>query len=400
MRLVQSVRSSAVRTALLMCAIFFAAGLTIAAIGPSLPVLATRIGVDIAALGGLFTAFSAGVIVAQLVIVRASQRFGERAALGGSMLLMSVGSLMIAQSSILVLLFGSALLAGAGFGGVLSTGNTLVAGLFPGQSAVALNGINLFFGVGSIVGPALAAAANARFGAPHQAIWVSASMMIVLFLTVALVSAQRSAPAASGHDAPQRSAPVRSWLFGFLLLVYVGTEIGFGAWLTLYMATSAGLDIAQGALVVSGFWLALTGGRALAAASGSRLRAPDLLMICLFGLLLGAAVLSLSIGHLALTVAGVLLFGLSCGPVFPTVLAILTGSAQGAKATSRALALGNTGGMLLPALIGLLLARVGPLAVTMVLVVAALSMIGLAIATRRQPAQALLPGSAECVPAE
>jgi fucose permease len=383
-----------------MCAIFFAAGLTIAAIGPSLPTLATRIGVDIAALGGLFTAFSAGVIVAQLVIVRASQRFGQRAALGGSMLLMSVGSLLIAQSSVLVLLFGSALLAGAGFGGLLSTGNTLVAGLFPGRSAVALNGINLFFGVGSIVGPALAAAANARFGAPQQAIWISAGMLIALFLAVAWASAQRSASAAGRQGAPQSVAPVRSWVFGFLLLVYVGTEIGFGAWLTLYMATSAGLDIAQGALAVSGFWLALTGGRALAAASGARVRAPDLLMICLVGLLVGAAVLSLSIGNLALTVAGVLLFGLSCGPVFPTVVAILTVSAQGERATSRALALGNMGGMLLPALIGLLLTRVGPLAVTMVLVVAALSMIGLAISARREPAEARLPGSAECMPAE
>jgi hypothetical protein len=45
---------------MIICGVFFAVGLTITAIGPSLPVLAARLGVDIAALGALFTSFSAG----------------------------------------------------------------------------------------------------------------------------------------------------------------------------------------------------------------------------------------------------------------------------------------------------------------------------------------------------
>src|SRR5258706_10658630 len=83
------------RTATIMCGVFFAAGLTIAAIGPSLPVLAARIGVDIAALGGLFTTFSAGGMIAQMGVVRASQRFGQRATLVAGLMLVFGGIVAI-----------------------------------------------------------------------------------------------------------------------------------------------------------------------------------------------------------------------------------------------------------------------------------------------------------------
>ena len=84
--------SAAYRTAIVTCGVFFAAGLTLAALGPSLPILALRIGVDIAALGGLFTATSVGVIIAQLGVVRAGRRFDQRTILAASVLLMGVGS--------------------------------------------------------------------------------------------------------------------------------------------------------------------------------------------------------------------------------------------------------------------------------------------------------------------
>ena len=261
------VSSAAYRTAIVTCGVFFAAGLTLAALGPSLPILALRIGVDIAALGGLFTATSVGVIIAQLGVVRAGRRFDQRTILAASVLLMGVGGMAIAQGGALSTLFAAALLSGLGFGGVVATGNTLVARLFPGRSAAALNGINLFFGVGAMVGPAIAGAANARFNAPQLALWVGGGLMAAL-APVVLGAAARSVSGAASTSGARVAAPPRSWLFGLMLLVYTGTEIGFGAWLTLYMVSSAALDLVSAALVVSGFWLALTSGRALAATLG------------------------------------------------------------------------------------------------------------------------------------
>jgi MFS transporter, FHS family, L-fucose permease len=385
---------------MIICGVFFTAGLTIAAIGPSLPVLAVQIDVDVAALGGLFTTFSAGVMLAQLGVARASRRFGQRATLAASMLLTGAGCLAIAQGISLLALFGAALLGGFGFGGVMATGNTLVAQLFPSGSTAALNGINLFFGVGSIVGPSLAAAANARLSAPQIALWIGAGAMAALSPVVLGAVAGGAGGAATARAGARSAAPVRSWLLGFLLLVYTGTEIGFGAWLTLYMISSAAMDVASAALVVSGFWLALTSGRALVVALGARISAHGLLRLCLGGLLLGAVLLALGIGNIALTLAGVLLFGLSCGPVFPTIVALVASSAGAAAATSQVLLLGNCGALLVPALLGVLLTRYGPPAVTALLVLAALLMIGLGVAAMRPRPEAALPEEADCIPAQ
>lgn len=373
----------AYRTAAITSALFFAAGLTIAAIGPNLPALASRIGVDVAALGGLFTAFSAGVIAAQLAMVWMNRYLGQRMTLAASALLMGLGSAAIAQGIGLVALFAAALLSGFGFGGILAMGNMLVAQLFPLRSAAALNVVNLFFGIGSIIGPALVASTNTRFGLPLLAIWIGTGVLVALFPFILIVLSRGTSAATTVPRSTQSRASGRSWLLGFLLLLYTGTEIGFAAWLTLYMVASAELEVANAALFVSSFWVALTGGRALAALLGVRLHTATLLRLCLSGLLLGALLLALGIGNATLSFVGVLVFGLSCGPVFPTVLALVATSSQSSAATGVVLALANGGGMLLPALLGLLLTQVGPSAVVGQLILAALLMIILGIAAMR-----------------
>ncbi len=249
------------------------------------------------------------------------------------------------------------------------------------------------------MGPALAAVANTHLKAPQIALWVGAGAMAALSPVVLGAVGSAAGGVTSASAGARGTAPTRSWLLGFLLLVYTGTEIGFGAWLALYMITSVALDVASATLVVSGFWLALTSGRALAATLGVRISAHSLLRLCLGGLLLGAALLALSIGSVALTFAGVLLLGLSCGPVFPTVIALVASSAHGGAATSRVLVLGNSGALLLPALLGLLLTRYGPPAVAALLVLSALVMIGLGAAAMRPQPEALVPRDADCAPA-
>jgi fucose permease len=135
---------------------------------------------------------------------------------------------------------------------------------------------------------------------------------------------------------------------------------------------------ASAALIVSGFWLALTLGRALGAMLGLRLTAAQLLTSSRLGMLIGAILLVLGVGDRAISIAGVLCLGLSCGPVFPTVLAIVTTTARNSAATtSIVLAIGNGGGLIIPVLIGVLLARYGPSAVAGLVFIAVLAMLAL-----------------------
>jgi MFS transporter, FHS family, L-fucose permease len=373
--------AAARRTLVLACAAFLAAGVTLSGVGPALPLLALHIEQDIAVLGGLFTAISLGIILTQFGAGLASARFGQRVVLAIGMLLMGGGGIGVTFGLSLPILLAGALLFGIGFGGVLAAGNVLVGQLFPIRNAAALNGVNLFFGVGSMLGPAIAGFAGLRLGAPQTAIWVGAGLLLVLVPIILIYAAQPPTQAArqSGQERPQQRST--GWLLAVMLLIYIGTEVGFSGWLTVYLITGSNMAPANAALIVSGFWLALTLGRALGTVLGLRLTAVQLLTSSLLGMLLGAILLVLGVGDSVTSIAGVLLLGLSCGPVFPTVLAIVTTTARNSAATtSLVLAVGNGGGLIIPVLLGVLLTRYGSSAAAGLVLVAALSMLALCAA--------------------
>ena len=147
-------------------------------------------------------------------------------------------------------------------------------------------------------------------------------------------------------------------------------------------------------LVASGFYLAITLGRMGAAGLGTKLSAERLLLVNLIGAVLGGLVVLLGVGNSALTIAGVLLLGLSFGPVFPTVIAILTAyfAADAGKAVSIVIASGSLGGTLIPLLQGILLKEVGAQALVQLVVVVTFSMLLLLglftmVERRKEPAQ-------------
>jgi MFS transporter, FHS family, L-fucose permease len=332
-------------------------------------------------LGGLFTAISLGIILTQFGAGLASARFGQRMVLAAGMLLMSSGIIGVTFGRSLPILLAGALLFGIGFGGVLAAGNVLIGQLFPSRSAAALNGVNLFFGVGSMLGPAIAGLAGLRLGAPQTATWVGAGLLLALVPIVQIYAARPRAQAAkqSAQERPQQRST--GWMLAILLLIYIGTEVGFSGWLTVYLITGSDMAPASAALIVSGFWLALTLGRALGAVLGLRLTAAQLLTSSLLGMLIGAILLVLGVGDSVTSIAGVLCLGLSCGPVFPTVLAIVATTARNSAATtSLVLAIGNGGGLIIPVLLGVLLARYGPSAAAGLVLVAALTMLALCAA--------------------
>ena len=209
MELTHQIGTAPRRMLALACGVFLTAGIILAGLGPTLPHLAHHVGYDIAALGWLFTAISAGVVLAQFGAGPASDHFGQRPVLSAGMLLMSGGAVGVTLGWSLAALLAGALLTGIGFGCVIAAGNTLVAGLFPARSAAALNGVNVFFGVGSMIGPVVAGVAGARLGMPQAALWIGAGLLIALAPTVLgrmAFSRPQTAAAESEQAAPRSAA--------------------------------------------------------------------------------------------------------------------------------------------------------------------------------------------------
>lgn len=373
--------------------IFLAGGVTLASLGPALPQLAQHVRLDVAALGGLFTAISAGVVLAQFIVGRAGERYGLRVVLAGGMLLMGLGALGISLAGHAWLLFACALLGGFGFGNLITAGNVLVVALFPGRSAVALNAANVFFGVGAVLGPALVGLAGAQLAAPHAALWVGAAALLALAPVIFTAPQPHVQRAHSGVPQPV-ARPHEIRMRGLLMLLYTGTEVGLGGWVTLYMIAGNGLAPADAALVASGYWLALTVGRALGAAAGLR-RSPQALLGISLGLaLLGGVLLAAGVGRLGATLAGVLLLGLSFGPIFPTMLVLITRAAAGsARAMTTALVIGNCGGLVIPSALGLVLSRAGPQAMGAAVLGAVGLLAGLTLATELGAARTAAPAA-------
>ncbi|HZU87381.1 MAG TPA: MFS transporter [Anaerolineaceae bacterium] len=347
---------------------FFTLGVIVAAIGPALDELTLQTGSSLTAIGGIFMAISLGALVAQLVGGQLVDRAGPRRLLPAAMLLMSVGAFGITQARALWVCLLCAGVSGLGQGMVHIASHVMISGLFADKRAAALNFMNVFFGVGAFAGPALAGLTLREFHTALPSILAGAGF-VLLFIPLALAWLPREA----GKHIPTEEmrgemltqgnpyTSLRLWLFGTILLLYVGIEIGMGGWSSTYLQRTVQVPPETGAAVTSGFWLALTVGRVVATFLGTRISARVLLGSSLLTTIAGCLLLGLGYGGLEGSVAGILLLGFGYGPIFPTTIALVTTTFQHAagRATGVVVAMGSTGGMLLPWLLGALIEGVG-----------------------------------------
>jgi MFS transporter, FHS family, L-fucose permease len=383
---------SARGTMVASCMSFFALGMITAALGPALPDLAANASSNLATLGAIFTALFLGGFIAQLLAGPLNDRLGQRPVLLAGIGLLAAGTGGVAMSHALPLTLACALVAGLGHGAVDVSTNVLIAKVFAARSTSALNLLNVFFGVGAFAGPLIAGLTLRIWGTALPALWLGTGLTLI---QVPFVRRLAGAPRLVQHDDPAAPGLLRSpllWVFGSLLLLYVGTEMGIGGWTTTYMERTTSIGAAAAALVTASFWLALTGGRVAGTLIGVRAAAGGLLRLSLAGALAGAVLLALSPGHTALTVLAVILIGFCFGPIFPTTLALVTATFQRTPGTAASIvvAMGSLGGMLLPWLQGALLESRGPVASVVLVAAAALAMLALdhgrgLIASRQLP---------------
>ncbi|HEY7983223.1 MAG TPA: MFS transporter [Ktedonobacterales bacterium] len=348
------------------CLNFVTIGLLSAAVGPLLPTLARQTGSPLGALGALISALFAGALIAQVAGGPLNDRLGARPVLVAGLALLAAGAVGIAASHALPLTLLCGVVAGVGHGAIDLGTSVLVAVTFARRSVVALNLLNVFFGLGAAAGPAVVSFALDRWGTPLPALWLIVALAVPLAPLLAWLPLP---PPATRTLTTERAAlaiyraPLL-WLLAALVLLYVGLENGLGGWVAVYIQRTTALTLAQGALVASVFWGALTAGRMVAAIAGARLAAltsRTLLLASVATALLGALALVAGTGNAGVTVAAVALIGLGFGPIFPTVMAVTTGAFPDSpgRAVGVAQTAGSLGGIAIPWLLGLALLGFG-----------------------------------------
>ncbi len=354
----------------LCCLFFFSLGVTIASFGPLLPELSALNQVDLSRMGQIFTFYFLGSLISQIFSGTLSDRFGEKPLLIAATLLLmgSVAVLPFSHSFALSLPLFS--LTGLGGGAIVLVTNVLIARVYADRSVSALNLLNLFFGVGAFLSPALVGLIAGQTGHGRQILWLVSGLLalqVALFVWLRIPPAQRSSHpgSATGMRFLLRSQVI--WLLAFLLMLYVGVENGFGGWITVYMQRTADLPYEQAALSASAFWLALTAGRLVTVGLGMRLSAVRILTLSIGGGLAGSLLMVWGRGNLPLSAAAILLTGFSFASIFPSTVSLSSAlfPEQAGRAMSIINGMASIGAMVLPWLQGVLLNTVSPTASTL-----------------------------------
>jgi fucose permease len=235
---------------------------------------------------------------------------------------------------------------------------------FKDNPAASSNLGNVFFGLGALVTPALAEVLIRRAGFRRTMILLALfclALTVVTILTPAGAFPSRATP----EELPTQHADVGKilsdpvlWLTGLVFLLYGPLEGAMGTWATTYL-TELGYREGRAALLLSGFWLTFLAARLMTAIWLQQGVLPEDSEPWV--ILVLALVAAVALGNLAGTHkrgsagAGLLLVGAAFGPIFPTLVGILfkhfepyqRGTAYGAM-----FAIGATGSLFLPPLIG------------------------------------------------
>ncbi|APW42281.1 MFS transporter [Rhodoferax saidenbachensis] len=371
---------------------FISLGLPDGVLGVAWPAIRADMGQPLAAVGVITITMTVCSASASLFASRIVQRIGTGAVVASSCLMTApalVGFSYAPSFAWLVLL---AIPLGLGAGAVDASLNHFVAAHYSSRH---MNWLHGFWGVGATTGPlimGLALASAAGWTAGARAIgFIQLGLAVVLWLTLSLWSKEHSKPPVEegAHDTPHHVKPVRPvalWLAPLTFLFYVAAEMGTGLWAASILVGTRGLTTTEAGLWVSLYFGSITAGRFGVGLVANRLGNRKLVRLGIGLATVGAAVFALPGVPAALSMAGLVLMGLGCAPVFPSLMhetARRFPDRIASMVIGRQMGFAYAGGSVIPAIFGLLATWAGLNAVMPVVVVLLLALLALTAALDR-----------------
>ena len=300
----------------------FVYGMLSAMLGTILPDLSDRFRLSPRQNGTIAFAQAIGLIIASLGVGPLIDNEGKKLGLIIGLALIATALFALPSASgfrsILFLLF----LLGVGGGIVVTGANALVSDVGEAHRATALNMVNLFFGLGGLATPFIAAN---LFGQN----WVRLCYTIAALTVVSLAieaSTKMPEPTRTGGFVLADAAPVLGrpllFLLGLFLFLYVSCEVGIWNWLPRHLIAQ-GIPESRALNILSlGFALGLLIGRV--GVSPIFIRVPAItVLLCASVVMAISTFLMLRLSNPLTAAILVFLAGLSMAPVFPTTLAIV-----------------------------------------------------------------------------
>jgi len=333
------------------CAAMFVFGIVLAILGTifGLPETRERLNIDLVQQGDVLLALFLGVFLSTVMVGPVIDSFGNKVVLTSSATLVTLALVLLSAAGSFAAAAVAAFILGFGGGGLNTAANALVADLYRDERGAMLNVVGMFFGLGGLFMPLLAASVAGTFTIPQLLLGTAA---LAAACAAAYLILRFPEPAEGvGFSMLASLKAARNpgvLLFAALLFMQSGSESSIGGWTSTYVG-AMGSPPRTATTILAGYWAALTIGRLAAAGALRRMSKARLILLSGLGSAAGCAVLLASASVPAMF-AGAVLTGLSHAAIYPTTLAIAADRYQRLAGTifGFLFATGLIGGMLFP----------------------------------------------------
>jgi fucose permease len=360
---------------------FIILGLPGAIIGPLwTPHLQTEFNQPLDALGWILVTVTSGYFLGSTLSPRLFRWLSVAGGLAASTFLTAAGMLGYVLSPEWWVMAGFGLVVGLGVG-VLDGGmNIYFAAHF---DARLMNWLHAAFGMGALLAPQLVNLIVIRGGESWRMVYVVLLLLNVALGIVFVFTRARWLPVqdstAQGH-APLRATARLGivWLGVAIFAAYAGLEATAGNWGSAFFQ-ARGVAQATANNWVTAYWLSFTIGRIVFGVFVTRFDASVVIRWCMVGAVVGALLLWWN-PLPAADLIGIVVFGFMLAPIFALMVTATQerlGPAHAPNAIGIQVATASIGAGLLPAAIGLLIARFGQVILPPALVVLLVGMLAL-----------------------
>lgn len=301
---------------------FISLGLPDSLLGSAWPTMVSELNAPLWGAGLLQMTTSLCTIISSLNSARLIRRFGTGRLTALSCLLTAtalLGMSLVPNYAFLLLL---CIPLGLGAGAVDAAINNYVALHCEPRH---MNWLHCFWGVGTIISPMVMSAvlaAGMRWTVGYRGVSaMQLALSIVLFATLKLWQDA----SAQGEERSAKVLTVRQVLSlpgakqGLLnFTCYCAVESTFMLWSATYLVMVRGMDAARAASMGGLFFIGITAGRGISGFVAMKLKPRQ--MVRLGQALMAAAGVLLLVPGTAVTLAGILLMGLGCAPVYPNIV--------------------------------------------------------------------------------
>ncbi|MGP9820117.1 MFS transporter [Salinarimonas sp. NSM] len=350
-------------------------------------------------LGLIMAGTAAGFFVSSFFAGRLLEAVGVGRLLAGSTGLVAAALVGVAVAPSFPVFLAAAPLVGLGSGAIDSGLNAYAAARF---SARHMTWLHAAFGFGAACGPflmtgALVVGGSWRLGYGTIAL-IMGAMALVFLSTRGLWRADAGGPITAGETAGASPAPARVTTRAALanpvvrlqiamFCIYVGVEYGAGLWIFTVLSEGRGLSVELAGTMAGLFWGGLFLGRVGFGLVADRLGEDLSVRLGLAGMTLGAAAFALAPTPVGLV--GIVLLGLACAPVYPMLMSrtpARLGEAVATHAIGFQVSAAMLGGVIFPALGGLLADAIGLDAVPLMVLASVLALVTLNAMLERRTA--------------